>query len=91
MEVMSRRSDINWVAVETEYRIGQLTIRMLSFKYGVAASSITRRAKRKGWRRRDLVRFIRELGRAKLCNDSRREQTVENELQSYLRQFPYRE
>lgn len=46
---MGRRNDIDWEAIEREYRLGQKTLRQLAKHYGVETSSITRRARSHGW------------------------------------------
>jgi hypothetical protein len=41
---MGRRNDIDWEAIERDFRAGQLSVREIGAKHGVAPSSITRRA-----------------------------------------------
>ncbi len=52
MSAMATLSDDDWRLVETAYRDGDETLGSLSQRFGVAASTISRRAKRCGWRRR---------------------------------------
>lgn len=46
---MARRSDIDWDAIEREYRLGQKSNKQLATEHGVQPSSIGRRAERYGW------------------------------------------
>ncbi|MDM0010886.1 hypothetical protein QTH87_00410 [Variovorax sp. J22P168] len=46
---MARRSDIDWDAIEREYRLGQKSNKQLATEHGVQPSSIGRRAERHGW------------------------------------------
>ncbi|MDR6857878.1 hypothetical protein [Variovorax guangxiensis] len=46
---MARRSDIDWDAIEREYRLGQKSNKQLAAEHGVQPSSIGRRAERYGW------------------------------------------
>ena len=71
-----QRRAINWLAIEHDYRIGQLSIRMMATKHRVAPSSITRRAKRRRWRRRDLAGFVRKLTFALVDRDVARGQLI---------------
>jgi Trp operon repressor len=48
---MGMRSDIDWEAIEREFRLGQFTVRQIAANHGVSHTSITRRAKRLGWAR----------------------------------------
>ncbi len=43
---MGRRTDIDWEAIERDFRAGQLSVREIGVKHKVAASSITRAADR---------------------------------------------
>lgn len=62
---MGRRSDIDWEAVERDYRIGQLSLRQLAAKHEVALSAITRRQKKEGWTR-DLSEQVKAQTKARL-------------------------
>jgi hypothetical protein len=62
---MGARYDIDWVAIERDYRIGQLTIREIGRQHKVAPSSITRRARKHRWTR-DLSAEVRVRTRAAL-------------------------
>ena len=52
-----RRSDIDWEAVERDYRIDKHTNRQLCTKYGIADSGLRKRAKEKGWQK-DLTHAV---------------------------------
>jgi hypothetical protein len=45
---MGRRNDIDWDAIERDFRLGQFTLRQLAKKYSVEASSISRKAEKEG-------------------------------------------
>lgn len=46
---MARRSDIDWDAIEREFRLGQKSNKQLATDHGVQPSSIGRRAEKYGW------------------------------------------
>lgn len=46
---MARRTDIDWDAIEREYRLGQKSNKQLAADFGVSGSQIGRRAKEKEW------------------------------------------
>ena len=48
---MGRRSDIDWEAIERDYRIGQLSLREICRIHGIAMSGLTKKAKDNGWKR----------------------------------------
>ena len=54
---MARRSDIDWEAIEADYRINAISTRRIAEKHGVADSAVRNRAKRGGWER-DLSRTV---------------------------------
>ena len=60
-----RRSDIDWEAVERDYRVDHLTNRQLCDKYGIADSGLRKRAKEKGWQK-DLTQAVRVATKAAL-------------------------
>lgn len=55
---MSEEREINWAAIELEYRAGIATSRQLGERYGVSHTAINKRAKKEGWTR-DLTERIR--------------------------------
>jgi DNA-binding Lrp family transcriptional regulator len=66
VEIMGRRSDIDWEMIEKLYRAGQLTIRQIAAECKVGPSSIVNKAKREGWVR-NLSDEIRQLTKAKIA------------------------
>lgn len=62
---MGRRTDIDWEAIERDYRCGQLSIRQIAERHAVAVSAITRRAKKEQWSR-DLSAEVAKRTKAKL-------------------------
>ena len=67
----SRKSpaQIDWPAVERDYRTSQMTLRELGAKYGCDHAAIARRAKREGWQR-DLTEAVKQATNAKLIEAS---------------------
>lgn len=68
---MARRSNIDWDAIERDYRIGKLTLREMAAKHGVAESSISLKAKQLGWTR-DLTEAVKLATKAALIEASKR-------------------
>lgn len=64
---MGRRSDIDWEAVETAFRISQLSVRQIAEQHSTEASTITRRAKKHGWER-DLSQAVAAATKTKVRN-----------------------
>ena len=62
---MARRYDIDWEAVERDYRGGQLTVAQMADKHGVSTSQIKAKAKDKEWQR-DLSGAIKARAKAKI-------------------------
>jgi hypothetical protein len=50
---MGRRSDIDWLAVQADVRLGALGIRQIAKKHGIAESNLRNKAQREGWERGD--------------------------------------
>ena len=46
-----RKDQIDWEAIERDYRIGQLSVREIARRHEVEASTITRKAKKETWAR----------------------------------------
>ncbi|MCH7747568.1 MAG: hypothetical protein IH939_05685 [Acidobacteria bacterium] len=61
----SRRPDLDWQAIENDYRAGILSIRAIARIHGCTHPTIREHAKRYGWKR-DLGGRVREATRAKL-------------------------
>lgn len=62
---MARRSDIDWDAIERDFRIGKLTLREMAAKHGVAVSSVKLKAQKLGWTR-DLTQAVMVATKAAL-------------------------
>lgn len=62
-----KRKQIDWEAIEREFRAGQLSLREIGREYGVSAPAITKKAKKEGWSR-DLSNQVRKAVNAKLVN-----------------------
>lgn len=78
---LPRRTDIDWEAIERDYRTGKMTLRELEAKHGAPFSSISRRAKAEGWTQdlrhvirqkasAELVAEVAAQGTTQLCNDT---------------------
>lgn len=63
---MGRRNDIDWDVIGREYIAGQLTIRQIADRHGVAPSAITRKAKALEWVR-NIGDAIKERTKAKIA------------------------
>lgn len=59
---------VDWIAVEDDYRTGQLSNVMLANKHGVSEGAIRKRAKQHGWVK-DLTRKVQQAVRAELVRD----------------------
>lgn len=64
-----RRAKPDWDLVEREYRLGQLSIRQIADKYGVAVSTVVRRANKGAWVR-DLAEQVRVATEARLASET---------------------
>lgn len=62
---MARRSDIDWEAVERDYRAGQLTLSEIAKKHGISDSQLRVKAKKLGWTR-DLTAAIEQRTKEKI-------------------------
>jgi len=63
------KAPTDWEAIEKEYRLGQLTVREIARRHGIAPSSITRKAEKLGWAR-DLTEEVRAKTRAALLRNT---------------------
>ncbi|MNZ90526.1 hypothetical protein D3C78_1094910 [compost metagenome] len=59
----SERRQIDWEAVERDYRVGQLSLRALATKHATTPGAISKKAKAKGWVQ-DASQEVRERTRA---------------------------
>lgn len=60
---MARRSDIDWEAVEADFRAGILSGRKVAEKHGVAYSALRTKAKKAGWTQ-DLSKMVEHATKA---------------------------
>jgi hypothetical protein len=44
-----KQDDIDWPAIERDFRLGQFSVRQIAANHGVNASSISRRAEKERW------------------------------------------
>lgn len=51
---MAQDADIDWVAVEREYRLGQLFLTEIAESFGISENALRRRAAREGWTRGEI-------------------------------------
>jgi uncharacterized protein YjcR len=51
----AQRFDIDWIAIEHDYRAGQLSLRDMASKHGCSHSAIANRASRHHWIRAQAV------------------------------------
>lgn len=61
-------SQVDWEAVEREYRAGQLSVSEIGRQLGVSHTAINKRAKKEGWTR-DLSAKVRKEVSARLVSD----------------------
>ena len=66
---MGRRNDIDWEAVERDYRLGQFTLRQIADKHKVNHGSISRKAEKENWVQ-DLSREVKEKTQAALLSNA---------------------
>lgn len=63
---MARRNNIDWEAIEKDYRAGVMSISAIAEKHGVSSSQIKLKAKQGGWTR-DLSSAIKARAKAKVA------------------------
>ena len=82
--MLQNKGEINWEAVEKEYRVGIRALRSIGGEYGCTEAAIRKRAKRDGWTR-DLSARIKdkadELVRKELVRKEVRKNDFANEKQ----------
>lgn len=71
-----RRKEIDWEAIEREYRAGQLSVVEIGRQHDVSHTAINKRAKKEGWQR-DLAKRVRQEASARLVSDSVSEANAE--------------
>ena len=65
---MTKRREIDWEAIEQEYRANQLSVAEIARKNDISHQAIFQRAKRKGWER-DLTQQVKQRVAQKLVAD----------------------
>lgn len=68
---MARRTDVDWEAIEADYRIGALSLRQMADKHGVHKSAITRKANKDAWPR-DLSKLVEAGTKAALIDKAKK-------------------
>lgn len=77
---MAERKQIDWEAVEREYRAGQLSNREIGRKFNLTEGAIRKQAKALGWEK-DLVEQVRKAVRRKLVRtEVRKNNATEEEI-----------
>lgn len=66
---MTQHKDIDWEAIEREYRAGQLSVREIGRQQGVVEGTIRKRAKKEGWERDLTDQVCEEVRRQLVRND----------------------
>lgn len=67
--IRPKKFDIDWDAIERDYRTDKLTLRELAAKHGGVHTTIARRAEKQGWNK-DLTDAIRQATNSKLVQQS---------------------
>lgn len=70
---MSKRKQIDWEAIERDYRVGQLSLRALATKHDTTPGAISKKAKANNWTQ-DASQEVRERTRAALLTAPRKEE-----------------
>lgn len=60
---------VDWEGVERDYRIGQMAVLGMAAKHGIAPQSITRRARKSGWKR-DLTATVQAATNSKIIHEA---------------------
>ena len=71
-----KRIDIDWEAIEREYRAGIKSIRQIGKEFGLTHRSVGQRAAREGWER-NLAEKIRQAAKNKLAAEVARSVSVQ--------------
>ena len=58
-DIMAKRKDIDWEAIEKEYRSGVLSVREIANQHDISHTAIQKKAKEFGWKR-DLTQEVRK-------------------------------
>jgi hypothetical protein len=71
---VGRRTDIDWQAIERDFRLGQFTLRQIADKHKVSAGSISRKSEKESWVQ-DLSREVKEKTQAALLSNATQSNT----------------
>jgi predicted DNA-binding protein YlxM (UPF0122 family) len=73
------RRDVDWEAIEQEFRAGQLSVADIARKHDISHQAIFQRAKRKGWKR-DLTAAVKNRTQQKLVADVADRNATDDEI-----------
>lgn len=65
-----RKTDLEWAAIEKDFRLGQLTLREIARRHEVDPGALSRKAKKEGWST-DKSAEIRQRTHAALISEAR--------------------
>lgn len=77
MATKGTRRDVDWEAVEQDYRAGVLSVRLVAKKHGISHTAIQKRAAKEGWER-TLSKPIRQSAEAKVAKSVASEVATDN-------------
>lgn len=63
---MTTTKQLDWVAIESAYRAGSLSVRTIAEVHGITHAAISKRAKKEGWQR-DLTDQVRAAAKSKVA------------------------
>ena len=72
------KKEINWISIEKEYRVGQLSLREIARQHEIPESTLRYRSK--GWGERDLTDQVRRQVHEKLLRNNLRIQNAQMDL-----------
>jgi predicted DNA-binding protein YlxM (UPF0122 family) len=76
---LAARKDLDWEAIEQEFRAGQISVAEIARKHGTSHQAIFQRAKRKNWKR-DLTSTIKQRTQQKLVADVADRNATDDEI-----------
>src|SRR5271155_1531999 len=74
---VGRRNDIDWPAIERDFRIGQFSLRQIAANHGVNPASVSRRATKEAWPQ-DRSEEVKERTRAALIANATQQSNTQN-------------
>ena len=75
------RNQIDWEAIEREYRADQLSVAEIGRNYGVSHTAINKKAKKEGWTRA-LAKKVRDRVREKLVSEVSKDNAAATEAET---------